>query len=240
MEKKQRLDRFLANMQVGARRQVKALIRSNRVTVNGVVINKADHGVFPEQALVAVDGQPVEYKKFFYIMLNKPKGYLSATKDRNAPTVLDLLPEKWRVRDLAPVGRLDKDTEGLLLFTNDGPLSHRLLAPRFRVAKTYFLRVEGEITLPDLKTLEEGVILEDGYRTLPAKVRLLRAGEISELELTIYEGKFHQVKRMLKAVGKEVVYLQRKSMGALTLDPGLALGESRELSAEEIQRLKSS
>ena len=219
MEKKQRLDRFLANMQVGARRQVKALIRSNRVTVNGVVIKKADHGVFPEQALVAVDGQPVEYKKFFYIMLNKPKGYLSATKDRNAP---------------------DKDTEGLLLFTNDGPLSHRLLAPRFRVAKTYFLRVEGEITLPDLKTLEEGVILEDGYRTLPAKVRLLRAGEISELELTIYEGKFHQVKRMLKAVGKEVVYLQRKSMGALTLDPGLALGESRELSAEEIQRLKSS
>lgn len=238
--KKERLDKFLANMGLGSRRQVKALVRACRVKVNGIVILESDFKIVPGKDRVEVNGQLVEYKKFYYIMLNKPAGYLSATRDNYASTVMDLLPKEWCNRDIAPVGRLDKDTEGLLLLTDDGQLAHYLLAPRSRVAKTYFLQVEGEVTVNDLKALEAGVVLDDGYCTLPAEVRLLAAGKRSELELTIYEGKFHQVKRMLKAIGKKVIYLKRISMGALELDPGLAPGESRELSEEEIHRLKNS
>jgi 16S rRNA pseudouridine516 synthase len=171
-------------------------------------------------------------------MLNKPAGYLTATKDRSAPTVLDLVPEKWRVKGLAPVGRLDKDTEGLLLLTTDGLLAHRLLSPKSRTPKTYFLRIDGKPTADELQTLASGVVLADGYRTRPAEVKLLTTGSDWELVLTIYEGKFHQVKRMLQAVGKQVIYLQRRSMGTLRLDPALALGECRPLTLEEINGLK--
>lgn len=238
MEKKQRLDRLLATMGVGSRRQVKVLVRAGRVTVNGQVVRTSAFGVIPEKDRVAVDGRLLEYREFCYLMLNKPAGYLTATKDQYASTVMDLLPDYWQRRKMAPVGRLDKDTEGLLLLTNDGQLAHRLLAPRRRIAKTYFLRVDGEVTPDELKALAAGVVLDDGYHTLPAEVELLKPGSEAELELTIYEGKFHQVKRMFQAVGKNVLYLQRRSMAGLKLDPKLKLGESRELSAEEIEWLK--
>ncbi|NLY92199.1 MAG: rRNA pseudouridine synthase [Firmicutes bacterium] len=237
--KRQRLDKFLAHRGFGTRREVKALLRARRVLLNGQMVTTGDLKIDPTRDQVLVDGEKVEGREFSYLMLNKPAGYISATKDRYAPTVLDLVPENQRARDLAPVGRLDKDTEGLLLLTNDGPLAHRLLAPVSRVPKTYFLRVDGEVTPAEQAVLAAGVVLDDGYRTLPAEVHILTSGEVSELLLTIYEGKFHQVKRMLHAVGKEVIYLQRRSMGNLTLDPGLALGECRPLTEEEIKGLKA-
>jgi len=236
---RQRLDKFLAHRGFGTRREVKALLRTGRVLLNGQLVTTGDLKIDPARDRVLVDGEEVEAREFTYLMLNKPAGFLSATRDRFAPTVLDLVPENRRVRNLVPVGRLDKDTEGLLLLTNDGPLVHRLLAPASRVPKTYFLRVAGEVTPDDRARLAAGVVLDDGYRTLPAEVTVLTSGEVSELLLTIYEGKFHQVKRMLQAVGKEVIYLQRRAMGNLTLDPGLALGECRPLREEEIQGLKT-
>lgn len=235
---RQRLDKFLAHRGFGTRREVKALLRARRVLLNGQTVTTGEIKLDPARDQVLVDGEKVEGREFTYLMLNKPAGFLSATRDRFAPTVLDLVPANWRVRDLVPVGRLDKDTEGLLLLTNDGPLVHRLLAPASRVPKTYYLRVAGEVTPADRAALAAGVVLDDGYRTLPAEVAILTSGAVSELLLTIYEGKFHQVKRMLKAVGKEVIYLQRRSMGNLTLDPGLAAGECRPLTEEEIEGLK--
>ncbi|HHT48359.1 MAG TPA: rRNA pseudouridine synthase [Firmicutes bacterium] len=239
MGKGQRLDKFLAHMGFGTRREVKTLLRQRRVVLNGQRVTAGELKIDPERDQVKVDDRNVKYQEFYYLMLNKPAGYLSATKDRFAPTVLDLIPADLRVRDLSPVGRLDKDTEGLLLLTNDGPLAHRLLAPNSRVPKTYFLRVDGKVTPAEQAVLAAGVLLDDGYRTLPAEVHILTSGEVSELLLTIYEGKFHQVKRMLHAVGKEVIYLQRRSMGNLTLDPGLASGECRPLTEEEIKCLKA-
>lgn len=239
MGKRQRLDKILAHAGFGSRRGVKDLLRAQRVTVNGKVVTGGEFGIDPEQDWVLVDGNPVKYQEFYYLMLNKPAGYLTATKDRFVPTVLDLVPERWRVRQLAPVGRLDKDTEGLLLLTNDGQLAHRLLAPVSRIPKTYFVRVDGVVMPADFEALAAGVVLDDGYRTLPAVAKPDPNGENSEIELTIYEGKFHQVKRMLKALGKKVTYLQRKSMGTLTLDPGLALGACRQLTEQEIERLKT-
>jgi 16S rRNA pseudouridine516 synthase len=238
MEQRQRLDKFLAHMQFGSRREVKTMVRAGRVTINGQEATGTALPVCPGKDVVAVDGQPVKYEEYFYLMLNKPAGYLTATKDRSAPTVLDLVPEKWRVKGLAPVGRLDKDTEGLLLLTTDGLLAHRLLSPKSRTPKTYFLRIDGKPTADELQTLASGVVLADGYRTRPAEVKLLTTGSDWELVLTIYEGKFHQVKRMLQAVGKQVIYLQRRSMGTLRLDPALALGECRPLTLEEINGLK--
>ena len=238
MGKRLRLDKMLSHAGFGSRREVKILLRARRVVVNGQVVTDGAFGIDLEQDLVLVDEQPVQYREFTYLMLNKPAGYLTATKDRYAPTVMDLVPECWRVRRLAPVGRLDKGTEGLLLLTNDGPLAHRLLAPASRIPKIYLVRVDKPVTPEELKTLAAGVVLDDGYRTLPAQATLVNGGHL-ELELTLYEGKFHQVKRMLKAVGKQVTFLQRKSMGPLILDPDLALGACRELTAEEIKRLKN-
>lgn len=238
MGKRQRLDKILSHAGFGSRREVKILLRARRVLVNGEVVTSGERGIDLEQDLVLVDGQPVQYREFIYLMLNKPAGYVTATKDRYAPTVLDLVPEEWRVRRLAPVGRLDKDTEGLLLLTNDGALAHHLLAPASRIPKTYLVRVDKPVTPEELKTLVDGVVLDDGYRTLPAQATLVNGLNL-ELELTLYEGKFHQVKRMLRAVGKQVTYLQRRSMGPLALDPGLALGACRELTIDEIRRLKA-
>ena len=238
MGKRQRLDKILSHTGFGSRREVRDLLRARRVMVNGQVVTGGELGIDPEQDLVLVDGQPVQYREFTYLMLNKPAGYLTATRDRYAPTVLDLVPERWRARRLAPVGRLDKDTEGLLLLTNDGALAHRLLAPNSRIPKTYLVRVDKPVTPAELETLATGVVLDDGYRTLPAQARSVNS-ENTELELTLFEGKYHQVKRMLKAVGKQVLYLQRRTMGPLVLDPDLPLGGCRELTAEEIGRLKN-
>ena len=171
-------------------------------------------------------------------MLNKPDGYISATFDKRDPIVLDLIDKEALIFEPFPVGRLDKDTEGLLVLTNDGQLAHRVLSPKKHVPKTYYAKVEGVVTEEDVKAFADGVILDDGYETMPAELEILKSDEISEIELTIHEGKFHQVKRMFESVGKKVVYLKRLSMGKLKLDEGLALGKYRELTEEEVKMIE--
>ena len=230
-----RLDKFLCEMEVGTRSQVKELIKKAMVSVNGEIIKKADFKFDEKTAKVCVKEKELSYQKFYYYMLNKPAGVVSATTDNHDKTVLDLLKDAPG-KELFPVGRLDKDTEGLLLITNDGELSHNLLSPKKHVDKTYLVETAEIVTDAMIGQLEQGVDIGEEKMTLPAKVTCL---EDKKIELTITEGKFHQVKRMLKAVENEVVYLKRLSMGSLTLDSGLALGEYRSLTEEEIAQLKN-
>ena len=229
-----RLDKFLCEVEIGTRSQVKEMIKKGMVSVDGEVIKKADYKFDETAAKVSVNGTPVSYQKYYYYMLNKPAGVVSATTDNHDKTVLDLLKDAPG-KDLFPVGRLDKDTEGLLLITNDGVLSHNLLSPKKHVDKTYLVKTAETVTLDMIHALEQGVDIGEEKITLPAKVKLL---EEKEIELTIMEGKFHQVKRMLKAVGNEVVYLKRLSMGSLILDEALKLGEYRILTEKEVDDLK--
>lgn len=229
-----RLDKFLCEMEMGTRSQVKEMIKKGQVSVNNEVIKKADYKFDENSAKVCVKEKEISYQKFYYYMLNKPAGVVSATTDNHDKTVLDLLKDAPG-KDLFPVGRLDKDTEGLLLITNDGVLSHNLLLPKKHVDKTYLVKTAETVTLDMIHALEQGVDIGEEKITLPAKVKLL---EEKEIELTIMEGKFHQVKRMLKAVGNEVVYLKRLSMGSLILDEALKLGEYRILTEKEVDDLK--
>jgi len=240
---KQRLDKVLAHLGYGSRSELKKLVKSKAVKVNEVVIKDSGVQVDPEMDRIEVYGERIVYREFVYLMLNKPQGVVSATEDTRDRTVVDLLPDEFQPYDVFPVGRLDKDTEGLLLLTNDGKLSHNLLSPRKHVPKTYYAKVLGEVGQVDQVAFEDGVTLDDGYKTKPAELKILKvelqeSGHVSEIELTITEGKFHQVKRMFEAVGKKVIYLQRLSMGPLQLDPQLALGESRELTADELSLLQ--
>jgi len=222
-----RIDKLLSNTGEGSRSDVKKLLKGGAVTVDGFVIK--DSGTQVEEGQdITVYGRKIIYKKFIYIMLNKPQGVVSATKDKNE-TVIDLLDEGFKAWDLFPVGRLDKDTEGLLILTNDGELSHNLLSPKKHIPKTYYATIDGEVTTQDVKLFEMGVVLEDDYKTLPAKLKILECAELSKIELTIMEGKFHQVKRMFESVDKRVTYLKRISMGKLKLDENLVLGDYREL-----------
>lgn len=231
-----RLDKFLADMGAGTRSQIKEAIRRGRVYVNELPVRKPKLQVSAADR-ITLDGKEITYSEMEYYMLYKPSGVLSATRDKNAPTVLDLIESKKR-KDLFPVGRLDKDTEGLLLITNDGELAHRLLSPRHHVAKVYFARVDGYITEQICKQFEEGISIDEEFTALPAKITVLKAGEHeSEAELTIYEGKFHQVKRMFEAAGLTVTYLKRLSMGNLLLDESLGKGGYRLLTEEEITAL---
>lgn len=229
-----RLDKFLCEMEMGTRSQVKEMIKKGHVSINNEVIKKADYKFDENSAKVCVKEKEISYQKFYYYMLNKPAGVVSATTDNHDKTVLDLLKDAPG-KDLFPVGRLDKDTEGLLLITNDGVLSHNLLSPKKHVDKTYLVKTAETVTLDMIHALEQGVDIGEEKITLPAKVKLL---EEKEIELTIMEGKFHQVKRMLKAVGNEVVYLKRLSMGSLILDEALKLGEYRILTEKEVEDLK--
>ncbi len=229
-----RIDKMLANSGVGSRAEVKKLLKTGVVTVNNIVVKHAKKHVDPAGDMVSVAGELVAYQEFIYLMMNKPQGVVSATEDKLLPTVIDLLDQSDRVKDPFPVGRLDRDTEGLLLLTNDGQLAHQLLSPKKHVPKTYFARVEGVVTQTDIVQFEQGVELDDGYLTKKAALVILKSGDISEIELTITEGKYHQVKRMFAAVDKKVVYLKRKSMGGLALDPSLALGEYRLITEEEM------
>lgn len=245
-----RLDKYLAEMGEGTRQEVKAFIRKGRVMVNGVPVKKPEAKVEEGKDQVTLDGREIPYQKYLYYMLNKPAGVITATTDSRDRTVLDLLGEDRR-KDLFPVGRLDKDTEGLLLITNDGPLAHRLLSPRKHVDKCYYAKVRGEVTGEDVEQFAQGLFLaglgeEKEEKTMPARLEILKTvstggeedpGFVSEILLTIQEGKFHQVKRMFQAVGKEVLYLKRLSMGSLKLDPELAPGQYRELTKEEMERL---
>ena len=234
-----RLDKYLADMGCGTRQEVKKLIRSGQVSVDGAVVKKPDTKVEQTVQEVCLNGEKVGYESFGYYMLNKPAGVISATEDRSCQTVVDLIKEKKR-KDLFPVGRLDKDTEGLLLITNDGELAHRLLSPKKHVDKCYFARVSGKVTENDVRSFENGVnigSLEQPEITMPGKLEIITSDEISQIHLTIQEGKFHQVKRMFQAVGKEVIYLKRLRMGTLVLDENLSIGEYRPLTKEELEKL---
>lgn len=234
--KKLRLDRYLADMGAGTRSAIKNSIRKGQVEVNGVIVTTPEHKV-DETDRVCLNKIPVVYTRWEYILLNKPAGVLSATKDPKGRTVLDLI-DSPRKKELFPVGRLDKDTEGLLLITNDGALAHRLLAPKSHVAKRYYAKVTGKVTEEDARLFAEGLLVDASFRALPAKLEIRQAAEAgSEVVLEIYEGKFHQVKRMFLAVGKEVTYLKRLSMGPLTLDKDMRPGQWRRLRPDEIHKL---
>lgn len=233
-----RIDKILANLGYGSRKEVKQLLKSGSVKVDDVVVKDAKQHVDEKNQTITLNGEVIEYKEFIYLMMNKPQDVLSATEDSVGETVIDLLELEDQVYEPFPVGRLDKDTEGLLLITNDGQLAHKLLSPKKHVPKTYFSVIEGEVTEEDVRAFAKGVTLDDGYETKPGELKILKSGIRSDIELTITEGKFHQVKRMFQAVGKRVVYLKRISMGPLPLDESLELGEYRELTEEEIALLK--
>jgi 16S rRNA pseudouridine516 synthase len=234
----ERLDKFLCDSGAGSRSQVKILVKAGRVAVDGSVCRSADAKIDPKTQTVTLDGQPLGGKRRMVVMLNKPAGYLSATEDGKGATVLDLLPQELQRQGLFPVGRLDKDTEGLLLLTNEGGLAHDLLSPRHHVDKVYYTRVAGHLTEEDCVAFESGMTLGDGLVCQPAKLEILTAGEESEAHVTLREGKFHQVKRMLASRGKPVTYLKRLSMGPLQLDGRLSAGQWRLLEKEEILALQ--
>ena len=241
MAKAVRLDKYLADAGAGTRTDVKKQIQKGQVCVNGCIIKRPETKILPGD-LVELNGQRIGVPpEFVYILLHKPAGYVSATEDSREKTVLDLLPENMQSsrRALFPVGRLDKDTEGLLLITDVGAMAHELLSPGKHVEKTYFARIDGKITREDKMKLEEGVDIGEKKSTLPATLEILSVGEQeSEILLTIHEGKFHQVKRMTEAVGKKVTYLKRISMGPLILPEELEKGCCRFLTEEEVNGLR--
>lgn len=238
MAKKLRLDKYLADMGIGTRSEIKLWIRKKQVAVNGGICVKPETKVDIEGDTVFFNGNKLEYHEYIYLMLHKPAGVVSATTDQVSQTVLDLIHEDQK-KDLFPVGRLDKDTEGLLLLTNDGDLAHKLLAPGKHVDKVYYAKVNSIVTDRDKEVFLTGVAIEKDYITMPARLEILSSDTVSEILLTIQEGKFHQVKRMFEAVGKEVIYLKRMSMGGLRLDPELAPGKYRRLTQDEIEYLKN-
>ena len=237
-----RLDKYLVSCAVGSRTEVKNFLKSGRVTVNGKKEKSAKLQINEETDEVCFDGQKLDYEEFVYYMMNKPQGVISATEDPKHKTVLDLLDDLARSKEVFPVGRLDIDTHGLLLLTNDGQLAHALLSPKRHVDKTYLARVDGIMTQEDVEKFAQGIPLKD-FTCQPAKLELVsldREKNQSLVRVTIAEGKFHQVKRMVAYCGKEVVDLQRLTMGTLTLDEDLKRGEWRRLSKEELEGLLES
>lgn len=234
-----RLDKFLSHTGFGSRKEVKQLLKKKVVMVNGKVVKKGDYILNLNQDHIFVNGETIIYQEFIYLMLNKPAGYLSATEDNFQKTVIELLQPEEQYFNPFPVGRLDKDTEGLLLLTNNGELAHFLLSPKKHVKKTYYAEVTGVMNLEDIKLFKEGIILKDGYKCLPAELKIIeQTNQTSKVLITVEEGKFHQVKRMVLACGKEVKYLKRLSMASLKLDETLKSGEYRPLNKEELDQLK--
>ena len=231
----QRLDKLLSSTGRWSRQEAKALIKAGRVLVDGVPAGRGEDRADPTVSRVQVDGADLLWQAHTYVMLNKPAGVVSATGDARQKTVLDLLPEELRRRGLFPVGRLDKDTEGLLLLTNDGDLAHRLLSPKKHVDKVYYARLDRPLSPADCAAFEQGILLADGTRCRPAELRLL--GDGREALITLREGKFHQVKRMTASRGAAVLYLKRLSMGPLELDGALAPGNFRFLTATEVAEI---
>jgi len=233
-----RLDKCLADCGLGTRSEVKSLLKAKRITVNGKVVTNGKVQVNPETDEILFDGEKIQYEEFVYIMMNKPKGVVSATEDNLHKTVLDLINPLYFKKGVFPVGRLDIDTHGLLLLTNDGELAHRLLSPKKHVTKIYQARVEGVMTEEDAVAFEKGIVLSDGTECMPARLDILSTTQDESIvQIHLKEGKFHQVKRMVKACGKTVVDLQRLTMGPLKFDESLALGESRPLTEEELESL---
>ncbi|WP_270392630.1 pseudouridine synthase [Butyribacter intestini] len=236
-----RLDKFLSEMSGWTRSEVKKIVRTGSVTVDGNEVKKPETKIDEKLSIVRVDGRQIKYNKYEYYMLNKPKGFVSATTDREHKTVVDIISSSEK-NDLFPVGRLDIDTEGLLLITNDGELAHRLLSPKNHVEKTYYVEVSGILDDADVDAVEKGLDIGEEKNTIPAKMEILKTdiqNNISSCYLTIHEGKFHQVKRMMKKLGKTVTYLKRVSMGSLILDSKLKKGNYRKLTEQEIIELKN-
>lgn len=232
-----RLDKFLAETGVGTRSEVKKILKSNAVTVNGQTERRPERKIDTERDEIACRGRVILYEPFIALMLNKPAGCVTATEDRIHRTVMDWICHPAKDR-LFPVGRLDLDTEGLLLLVNDGELAHRLLSPKHHAEKTYYVRVEGRLTAQEVHAFEEGIDIGEKRKTLPARLSVLESGDVSEAEVTLYEGKFHQVKRMFLACGCRVIYLKRISMAGISLDPELTTGQWRALTPEECRKLK--
>lgn len=231
-----RLDKYLCEMGIGSRKEVKLYCKKGRVNVNGNVTTSSDLKVNIDDDIVLFDNKKIEFVEYEYYMLNKPMGVVSATVDNTCKTVVDLI-DSARKKDLFPVGRLDKDTVGLLLITNNGELAHDLLSPDRHVPKTYYVKVQGKLKEEYVKICKEGIKLDKDFITRPSELNIISCGEISEAELTICEGKFHQVKRMMSALGCNVIYLKRISMGSLVLDEHLKEGEYRKLTDKEINDL---
>lgn len=238
--KLQRLDKIISNLGYGSRKEIKGLARKGFIEVDGVIEKDSSKLIDPEKSVIKINGEEILYRKYIYLMMNKPSGVISATHDNRDETVIDLLYIDHQVFNPFPVGRLDKDTVGLLLLTNDGELNHRLISPKWHVDKVYYAKIDKKVTEKDVEAFKNGITLDDGYKCMEAKLDIISASdEGSEVRITIQEGKFHQVKRMFEAVNKSVVYLKREEFGGLTLDPDLEEGEYRELSEEEIALLKS-
>ena len=231
-----RLDKYLADMGKGTRSEVKKAISKGLVRVNNVIVKKPETKLDTDSDHVLFDGVLVGYAQHEYYMLNKPAGVISATEDKREKTVIDLIIERKR-KDLFPVGRLDRDTEGLLLISNDGELAHRLLAPSKHVDKVYYAKIDGEVTIEDVEAFQQGVDIGEEKLTRPAKLRVLKSGTQSEIELTICEGKFHQIKKMFISVGMKVLYLKRVKIGNLMLDNNLNYGECKQLNKEDIEKI---
>lgn len=236
----ERLDKILANLGYGSRKEVKALCRKGEVVVDGTPVKDSAEKVDPVNATIEVKGEKINYRKFIYLMMNKPNGVVSATFDNYDETVIDLLDPEYQVFEPFPIGRLDKDTVGLLLITNDGELNHKLIAPKNHVDKVYYAEINKPVEESDIEKFKKGITLDDGYLCMPAKLEVISSDENgSSVHVTIQEGKFHQVKRMFEAVDKSVVYLRRISFGPLKLDETVEEGNFRELTEEEIELLKN-
>ncbi|EJD3740645.1 rRNA pseudouridine synthase [Listeria monocytogenes] len=231
-----RLDKLLSHTGFGSRKEVKPLLKSGAVVVNGTIQKDSKTQVNPDKDQITVHGTPVVYQEFVYFMLHKPQNVVSATEDNVSETVIDLLAQEDTLTDPFPVGRLDKDTEGLLIITNDGTLAHNLLSPKKHIDKTYYAKIDGDVTAADVEAFAAGIELDDGYTCKPASLEIITPNEIN---VTIQEGKFHQEKRMFAARGKTVSYLKRISMGNLQLDESLELGEYRPLTEAELAILQN-
>lgn len=236
---KLRIDKMLSNIGLGSRKQIKQDAKQGQIKVNDEIEKDSSRIIDTDKDVVKYKNELVKYVQYIYLMMNKPQGVVSATEDNYDKTVIDLLKDEDKFYNPFPVGRLDKDTEGLLILTNDGQLTHDLLSPKKHVDKTYYVEVKEEVTEQDVKAFAEGVILtNENYKTLPAKLEIIEAGYPSTCYVTIKEGKFHQVKRMFNAVNNEVIYLKRLSMGSIKLDEKLKLGEYRHLTEDELTKLK--
>ena len=236
----ERLDKVISNLGYGSRKEIKQLARKGLIEVDGEIIKDSGYSVDPEKSIIKVNGEEIFYRKYIYLMMNKPAGVVSATFDNRDETVIDLLEIDHQAFEPFPVGRLDKDTVGLLFLTNDGELNHRLISPKWHVDKVYYAKIDKAVGENDIKAFKAGIKLDDGYLCKEGKLEIINSSEEgSEVLVTIQEGKFHQVKRMFQALGKEVLYLKRIKFGGISLDEDLEEGEYRELTEKELELLKS-
>lgn len=235
----ERLDKILSNLGYGTRKQVKEIVKKGYVKVDGVVASDSSIKIDVDKSKLEVGDNTVDYKKNIYIIMNKPDGVVSATYDNYDETVIDILDEEYKAFKPFPVGRLDKDTVGLLFITNDGEINHRLISPKWHIDKVYYAEIDKAVDETDIKAFKDGIVLDDGYKCMPAKLDIVKVdNDGSMVNVTIQEGKFHQVKRMFNAVGKNVVYLKRVKFGPLKLDENLREGSYRELSESELKSVK--